>query len=79
MMTPAWKSAAACILFALFYAAMAGLFLLALPHPREAIHYMVAGAFACGLSLLAAFVLCAFGRIKPQLTVRTVRRSAPSS
>ena len=68
-----------CILFVLFYAAMAGVFLLALPHPREAIHYMVAGAFATGLSLLVAFVLCAFGRINPELIVRTVRRSAQSS
>ncbi len=68
-----------CILFVLFYAAMAGVFLLALPHPREAIHYMVAGAFATGLSLLAAFVMCAFERINPELILRTVRRSAQSS
>ncbi|MDR3701031.1 MAG: hypothetical protein P4L56_15395 [Candidatus Sulfopaludibacter sp.] len=78
-MTPTRKSAAVCILFVLFYAAMAGVFLVALPHPREAIHYMVAGAFATGLSLLAAFVLCAFGRIDPELIVRIVRRSGQSS
>ena len=74
------KSAAVCILFVLFYAAMAGVFLLALPHPRETIHYMVAGA-----SLLPAFrcwqrlyYAPSDGSIRNSI-VRTVRRSAQSS
>jgi len=63
----------------LFYSAMADLFLLMLPQPREPVHYMVAGAFATGISLLVAFVLCAIGRISPATIVRIVRRSAQSS
>lgn len=64
---------------ALFYVAMAELFLLALPRPREPIHYMVAGAFATGVSLLAWFVCYVLGRIAPALIVRIVRRSGQSS
>ena len=63
----------------LFYLAAAGLFLLALPQPREPLQYMVAGAFATAISLLALFVLYAFGRITPAALARTVRRSAQSS
>ena len=63
----------------LFYFAMAELFLLVLPQPREALHYMVAGAFATGVSLLAAFVLYALGRIPAETILRTFRRSGQSS
>jgi hypothetical protein len=63
----------------LFYLAMGGLFLLALPQPREPLQYMVAGAFATGISLLGVFVLYALGRISPSLIGRTVRKSGQSS
>jgi polyferredoxin len=78
-MTPNRKSAVVCALIVLFYSGLAGVFLLAMPQPRQAIHYMVAGAFATGVSLLVAFVLYAFGRINPEFLLRTVRRSAQSS
>ena len=61
------------------YVAMAGLFLMIIPQPREALQFMVAGAFATGVSLLVAFALYALGRINPEVVVRTVRRSAQSS
>lgn len=61
------------------YIASAGLFLMVIPQPREALQYMVAGAFATGVSLALAFVLYVLGGIDPELIVRTVRRSAQSS
>lgn len=63
----------------LFYLAAAGLFLLALPKPHEQLQYMVAGAFATAMSLLAVFVLYAFGRLTPAAFARTVRRNERSS
>lgn len=63
----------------LFYVGLAQLFLMVIPQPREAIHYMVAGAFATGVSLMGAFVIYALGGIDPELIVRTVRRSSQSS
>ena len=63
----------------LFYLAMAKMFLLALPGPREPLHYMVAGAFATAVSLLVAFALYTLGRFSPDLNVRIVRRSGQSS
>ncbi len=62
-----------------FYAGMAGIFLMMIPEPREALQFMVAGAFATGVSLFVAFVLYVSGRINPETIVRTVRRSAQSS
>ena len=61
------------------YFASAGAFLLIIPQPREALQFMVAGAFATGISLAVAFVLYAIGGIDPELIVRTARRSVQSS
>ena len=63
----------------LFYFAMAGMFILALPKPHEQLQFMVAGAFATAMSLLAVFVLYAFGRLMPAAIARTVRRTEQSS
>ncbi len=63
----------------LFYLTIAEMFLMALPEPIEPLEYMVAGAFATGISLLLAFVLYAVGCISPEVILRTVRRSAQSS
>jgi hypothetical protein len=63
----------------LFYFAAAELFLLAVPQPREPLQYMVAGAFATGISLLVAFAVYALGRFSLGTTARTARRSAQSS
>ena len=63
----------------LFYVAMASLFLALLPQPRVPVHYMVAGAFATGVSLLAAFVCYILGFIPASTILRIVRRSAQLS
>jgi hypothetical protein len=72
------KSVVVCAAVVLFYVGMAELFLMVLPQPRESLHYMVAGAFATGVSLMVAFVIYALGGIDPEIIVRTVRRSAQS-
>jgi FtsH-binding integral membrane protein len=56
------------------YVGMAVVFLLAIPTPREPFAYLVAGAFATGICLMATFAIYAKSTLG-----RTSRRNGRSS